>query len=157
VDSGDFHWWMDNQSIGAVNMGPTGTTGALGWNLCLDVKNGPQNGIKDGSQDNGGCTTCRGMVQMNFSEPEPTVRYNGEFYALAQLSRFIVPGSRRVELKGELKDVNAVPIENPDGSMVFAVQNQREEPARIRFRLPNCKYASYVIPAQGAVTFRWAK
>lgn len=153
----DFEWWLDNQSIGAVRMGPTGTLGALGWNLCLDEKNGPQNGIKgDPAIPNGGCTDCRGMVQMDFSGKEPKIIYNGEFHALAQVSRFISPKTHRIGMEGEPEGLIAASFLNPGGEIVFAIHNGAQE-ARAFTVGEGKDVFSYELPARSAATFVWKK
>lgn len=152
--SGDFLWWMENQAVDAVQMG---TSGGMGWNLCLDEKNGPQNGIKDG-KDNGGCDHCRGLVRTDFSGAKPKVTYHPEYHGLAQLSRFVRKGARRVELKAKTdENVYAVAVKNPDGSMVFVALNKNNTPLAFQLRrhAADCLAVSYQIPARGAVTLTW--
>jgi glucosylceramidase len=147
--SGDFHWWLDTQSVGAVNMG---TTGAIAWNLCLDEKHGPVNWGKDYS----GCTNCRGLVAMDFSGKNPKVTYNPEFHALSQVSRFIVPGTKRIELAGKTEGtIQSVAFQRPDGGIVLVAENLKNEPVKFRAQTPDCRQIVYDLPAQGAATFVW--
>jgi glucosylceramidase len=146
----DFAWWLDNQSIGAVNMG---TTGALGWNLCLDEKGGPRNG---------GCQDCRGMITTDFTNKDPVVTYNPEFYALSQVSRFIRPGSRRLEVKSsaipkgktDSDTLEATAFSNPDGDFTFVAQNPTDKEAKFRIVL-GARFLTYELPAKSAVTLTW--
>lgn len=142
---GDFQWWLDNQSLGAVAMG---TTGALGWNLCLDEKGGPQNG---------GCSFCRGSVTTDFSEPaSPKVIYNPEYHALAQVSRFTTSASQRIEVKSHgVSNPQGVAFVNKDGSFVFVAQNPEAAAVKFRVRTPDCSDVTSEIPAKGAVTLTW--
>lgn len=147
--AGDFHWWLDTQSVGAVNMG---TTGAIAWNLCLDDKHGPVNWGKEYS----GCTNCRGLVEMDFSEKDAKVKYNPEFYALAQVSRFLVPGTKRIELAGKTDgEIQSTAFQRPDGSIVMVVENLKKEPIKFRAKTPDCRALVYEVPARGATTFVW--
>lgn len=148
---GDFQWWLENHSVGAVGMG---TSGALGWNLCLNEKNGPQNGDKS-KPWNGGCTTCRGMVKMDFSGASPEIVYNPEFHALAQVSKFVDKKARRIAMRGEFRGLVAVAFENPDGSLVFVAQNMSDKASKFNVRLPDCRIIQYEIPAKAAVTMKW--
>jgi glucosylceramidase len=50
------------------------------------------------------------------------VMYNPEFYVMKHFARYIVPGARRLGLRGHLCS-NAVAFENPDGSRVAVVSN----------------------------------
>lgn len=153
----DFGWWLDNQSLGAARMGPTGTTGALGWNLCLDEKNGPQNGIKDDPMiPNGGCTTCRGMVKMDFSGEVPEITYNGEFHALAQVSRFITPGSYRIEVEGDPEGLIGTGFLNADGTIAFVAHNSTDEAKKFRVAIGK-EYFDYELPGKFAATFVWKR
>ncbi|HEY8280377.1 MAG TPA: glycoside hydrolase family 30 beta sandwich domain-containing protein [Bdellovibrionota bacterium] len=147
----DFHWWLDNQSVGAVSMG---TSGALGWNLCLDETNGPQNGFKN-IGENGGCTSCRGMVKMDFSQSPARLTYNPEFHALAQVSAFIEPGTRRIGLSGEVPAVQAVAFLNADGTRVVVAQNRGQESVKFRVRAEDNQVVVYEIPARAATTLTW--
>lgn len=147
----DFHWWLDTQSIGAINMG---TTGSIAWNLCLDDKNGPVNWGKGYS----GCTNCRGLAEINFAGADPKVIYNPEFHALAQTSRFIVPGTKRIEVAGKTDEIiQSTAFERPDGSLVLVVENLKNEPTKFRALMPDCRSMVYELPAQGASTFLWNK
>lgn len=141
---GDFQWWLDNQSLGAVAMG---TTGALGWNLCLDENGGPQNG---------GCSQCRGTFTNDFSGNAPKVVFNAEFHALAQVSRFTDSKSRRMEVKADgVDNPQAVAFLNEDGERVFVAQNPTDAAIKFRVRAEDCREIVYEIPAQGAVTMTW--
>ncbi|MGZ3693144.1 MAG: glycoside hydrolase family 30 protein, partial [Bdellovibrionota bacterium] len=144
---GDFHWWLDTQSVGAVNMG---STGSIAWNLCLDEKHGPVNWGKNYS----GCTNCRGLAELNFSEKVPTIKYNPEFHALEQVSKFLVPGSQRIEVAGKTEEnFQQTAFLRPDGSIVMVVENLKNEPQKIRAKMPDCRSMVYEVPAQGATTF----
>lgn len=142
----DFHWWMDNQSLDAVNMG---TTGALAWNLCLDQNGGPR--VKKS------CDDCRGMVTLDFSKRQPKAIYNAEYYALAQVSRVIVPGARRIEVRAWRQGDNPKVISflNPDGTIAFIAQNSEQRPVKVRIQMSSCQTFTYEIPAKGAVSFKW--
>ncbi|MGZ3655689.1 MAG: glycoside hydrolase family 30 protein [Bdellovibrionota bacterium] len=158
---GDFQWWMENQSVGAVSMGPTGESGALGWNLCLDEKNGPINGITDKSKlDHGSpvSTGVRGMVKIDFSKGgggNPEVIYNGEFHALAQVSRFIHPGAVRIDAGQDSKAVETAAFQNPDHSIVFVAHNTTGDPIKILVRNSACQSILYELAPGSATSFVW--
>ena len=143
---GDFHWWLQNQSVDAVNIG---TTGALGWNLCLDETGGPRNN---------GCEGCRGLVTTDFSKPKAEVTYNPEFHALAQVSRFIRPGSHRIEVVASQAPESLITTAflNEDGSLVFVAENAAEKNQSLRLQTPGGFSLDYEVPAWGAVTFIWS-
>jgi len=143
----DFHWWMESQSVGAVALG---TTGAMGWNLCLDDKGGPRNG---------GCTDCRGLVTIGPTKSDSgstSVTYNPEFNALEQVSRFIRRGSRRIGISGSaMKKVQAASFKNPDGSYTLVIQNSDPSAIRLQIRDGDCRVLVHEIPARGATSFTW--
>ena len=146
---GDMHWWFENQALGAVNMG---TTGSIGWNLCLDETGGPHRSS---------CTHCRGMVTVKTKDGQPHVSFNGEFHALAQVSRFIRPGSRNLKLTAETAKSspialdNATAFVNADGGVVFVAHNPSEKPVKLRVRRSDKRVVEFDLPAKGAVTLTW--
>lgn len=147
---GDFHWWLENQSIGAINMG---TTGSIGWNLCLDEWGGP---------NRSSCADCRGMLTTKIKNEKAFVKFNGEFHALAQVSRFIQPGSKHLKIsvesgnESELKPENAAAFLNQDGSVAFVVHNPSGKPARFRvIHAEGQRAVDYNLPPMSAVTLTW--
>jgi glucosylceramidase len=144
----DFHTWSATQGIGAARMG---AAGAIAWNLCLNEKHGPNNwapGLK-------GCENCRGLATVDFSKKSPQVRFEPEYYALAQLSRFLDPSFRHVAAEDEWKSstISIAPFVNTNGEMVVGAQNQDTKPATIEVRLPDCRSFTYKLPARSAATF----
>lgn len=141
----DFHYWLENQSLDAINMG---TTGSLGWNLCLDHKGGPQNG---------GCSYCRGMVTTDFSKPEkPAIIFNPEFHALAQISRFVESGSKRIHISGEIPDLSATAFLTKDNRIVFVGRSRTNEVVKFRIKeAGSSKTLSYELPPRHVVTLEW--
>lgn len=140
---GDFNWWMEKQAIGPVNIG---TTGAMGWNLCLDEKGGPRNG---------GCKGCRGLATVTGTKHGAKATYNPELVALSHVSRFIEPGSRRIDLKSTSSKVRSSAFINEDGKVSVVLNNTTGKDMDVNVRGPNCKSLVYKVPAQGAVTLNW--
>lgn len=100
-------WNMKNIFIGAPK---NWSRNALLWNLALDQNHGPKNG---------GCQDCRGVIAISDGG---FVRRNVEYYSIAHLSKFVMPGGRRV--KSSFTDaVEHVAFKNPDGSLVLVVSN----------------------------------
>ena len=99
---------------------------------------------------------------MDFSKPAPRIIYNAEFYALAQVSRFIVPGSRRLEVKstGFTKNrdgndiVESTAFANPGGGFVFVAENPSSRPEKFQLILSG-HFLSYVLAPKSAVTMTW--
>ena len=154
----DFNWWLENHSIGAVNQG---TTGSVAWNFCLDEKDGPKNG---------GCPNCHGLITTDFSKTTPELQFNTEYYALAQVSRFIVPGAQRIAInvsKPKFRGLASPPqppsaadliestaYRNPAGDFVFVAHNPSKTGLRFKIRQAGLGFA-YDLPAMSAVTFTW--
>ncbi|MGZ3694524.1 MAG: glycoside hydrolase family 30 protein [Bdellovibrionota bacterium] len=143
-----FHFWAETQSIGAARMF---AAGGIAWNLCLDQNHGPTN-WKPGLT---GCKTCRGLATIDSSKKTPKITYNPEFYALAQVSRFIDPSFRHVATEDEWKSptLHVAPFVNVDGQFVIAAQNLDTKPATIQVRFPDCRSFTYKMPAGSAATF----
>jgi len=143
-NSGTFQWWMETQSVDAIR---AGTSGALGWNLCLDEKGGPH--------VDAGCKNCRGLATIT-SGQNPQVQMNAEFYALAQTSHSVQPGAYRIESSDPQVDgIQNVAFENPDGSKVVVIRNSSDHPQTVSTQMSGCDMGSTTIPAGGAVTLKW--
>jgi glucosylceramidase len=116
------------------------------WNLALDQNHEPYLG---------GCTTCRGVVTVNHSASPTQVVRTVDFTALAHVSKFLKPGSRRIASnsfdQGSLEDVA---FQNPDGSVVLLVLNSSGAPLPFNIAWRG-EFASYVLPAGAVATFRW--
>jgi glucosylceramidase len=140
--SGDFQWWMQNQSLDVIRGGMVGT---IGWNLLLDTSGGPSNPA--------GCKGCRGMVTLN---KDLSVTFNEEFNALAQVSRFAKRGAVRIgstDLSEE--GVANVAFQNPDGSIALVLRNGKPFPVTVSVRDEACKTTTVTVPASGAVSLVW--
>lgn len=84
------------------------------WNLALDEQGRP----------NIGPFPCGGLVTIDSTTG--AVSHSGQYYALAQFSRFVKRGARVVESTsagGEIADIAHVAFVNPDGQMVVVVTN----------------------------------
>ncbi len=57
------------------------------------------------------------------------------FYALAGISRFVLPGAHRVPLNLSAAGLEAAAFRNPDGTGIICVLNTGTEPVRTRLRL----------------------
>ena len=116
------------------------------WNLALDQNHEPYLG---------GCTTCRGVVTVNHSASPTQVVRTVDFTALAHVSKFLKPGSRRIASnsfdQGSLEDVA---FQNPDGSVVLLVLNSSGAPLPFNIAWRG-EFASYVLPAGAVATLRW--
>ncbi|MGZ3713376.1 MAG: glycoside hydrolase family 30 beta sandwich domain-containing protein, partial [Bdellovibrionota bacterium] len=82
------------------------------------------------------------------------VIYNGEFWGLGQVSRFITTKSRRVEVTGDYDDLPATAFVNPDGTIAFVAHNNTDDLKKFRVVVGN-KSFTYELPAKYAVSFVW--
>lgn len=117
--------------------------GVLLWNLALDENHGPHAG---------GCGDCRGVVTID--SKTGAVTRNPEYYALAQASRFVLPGAWRIASDSHPDGVETVAYANPDGSRVFLAFNASKEEADLAVQATGRHFA-YHLPAGAAATFRW--
>lgn len=142
---GDFEWWLTTYALGPTNLG---STGSMAWNLCLDETGGPKNG---------GCLACEGLVTTDFSDPStPRLIYSPEYFALAQLSRFMQPGSARVDVQSSNQGLlQATAFANPDQSASFVVWNPMNTAMNIRVQRTSCSALDYELPPRTAVTLKW--
>lgn len=133
-------YWLRYQAIGALR---AGSTGSLGWNLCLDEKGGPQNG---------GCTSCRGLVTIDQSQGQKVI-FNPEYEALAFVSRAVDPGA--VVLSSNYTDVSElinVAVRNPDGRIVVLFHNLNDSKSnQVSLKVKPCQNEiQFEIPRGGA-------
>jgi len=82
-----------------------------GWNLALNEKGEP----------NIGPFPCGGVVTIHSQTNEIT--RSGQFWALAQFSRFIRRGALRFDSQGMIPDLDHVGLENPDGQRIIVLSN----------------------------------
>jgi O-glycosyl hydrolase len=116
------------------------------WNMALDQNNGPTNN---------GCLTCRGVVTIATVGGGATVTKNVDYYALGQLSKFVVPGAVRIG-STSLADgsVEDVAFRNPDGSTVLVAHNTTGSARAFQVLWGDSSF-SYTLGGGAAATFRW--
>jgi glucosylceramidase len=81
------------------------------WNLAADPSNGPHT-------NEGGCTGCRGAITIDGDKVTRLVAY----YTMAHVSKFVRPGSVRIE-SITLDSLPNVAFKTPDGKKVLIVAN----------------------------------
>jgi glucosylceramidase len=81
------------------------------WNLAANAQSGPHT-------SDGGCSMCEGAVTL---EGDAVTR-NLAFYVLAQMARFVPPGSVRVG-SNELEGLRDVAFVTTEGKAVLVVAN----------------------------------
>jgi glucosylceramidase len=116
------------------------------WGVILDTDHNPHAG---------GCGTCRGLVTVNFNEQPPTVTYTGDFYALAQASKFVHRGAVRIHSSSlGRQSLESVAFQNTDGSMVLLVFNNRPNTADFAVTWNGNSFRTS-LPAQTLATYTW--
>ncbi|MEN3043025.1 MAG: glycoside hydrolase family 30 beta sandwich domain-containing protein [Fervidobacterium sp.] len=93
----------------------------------------------------------RGFIEINSKTGE--VKYNLDYYTLGHISKFVVPGARRVDCY-TYSNVEAVAFENPDGTRVLIVSNRTKTNKKILVEEGGRKF-EYVLPGYAAATFVW--
>jgi len=117
--------------------------GIILWNLAADPKFGPHT-------DDGGCVICQGAVTIDRDK----VMRNAGYYTLAQVSRFVTPGSRRIESTEPDRDLPNVAWRRPDGRAVLVVANLAR--AKKSFAVSaNGRTFESTLPAGSAATYVW--
>jgi glucosylceramidase len=87
----------------------------VGWNLLLDEK----------GQPNIGPFSCGGLVTLNYKTQQLT--RSGQYWAYAHYSKVIDRGARILASWGDVKSVDHLAAENPDGSRVLVLTNTGHE------------------------------
>ena len=108
----DLKWNVEHLLVGATeNWAKT----VLQWNLASDPKYDPHT-------DRGGCTTCMGAVTIDGSK----FIKNVAFYHMAHASKFVRPGSKRIQ-SSSIDGLPNVAFSTPDGKIVLLVVNTSSE------------------------------
>ncbi|MFI5186015.1 MAG: glycoside hydrolase family 30 beta sandwich domain-containing protein [Chitinophagales bacterium] len=102
----DLKWHLRGVIIGSTR---NWSKNALEWNLANNLYYGPHT--------NGGCTTCKGAVTIGSG-----VTKNVGYYIIAHVSKFVRPGSVRIQtnIPGDLQNVA---FTAPNGNTVLIVEN----------------------------------
>ncbi len=135
---GDFNWHMKNLIIGASrNWCKT----VLEWNLAADPNQKPHTP--------GGCTRCLGAVTIDGDE----VSRNPAYYIIAHASKFVRPGSVRINtnIPGDLPNVA---FKTPDEKVILIVLNDSDSEKRFNVKTGNEIFsASLVSGSAGTFIF----
>jgi glucosylceramidase len=92
------------------------------WNLAADPQNGPHT-------NDGGCTGCRGAITIDGNNVTRLVAY----YTLAHASKFVRPGSVRID-SNTLDTLPNVAFKTPDGKLVLIVSNTTDSTQKFDVR-----------------------
>jgi glucosylceramidase len=127
-----------------------GASAWIYWNMIVDEKGGPW------------------LVSVAHGDPDPNaqhpvvvinrqthgVSYTGLYYYLAHFSKFVRPGDRRVETRGQAEKVRCMAFKAPSGGMVVQLVNSGKEPARLRLSWHD-RALPVSLPAVSITTLRW--
>jgi glucosylceramidase len=142
-EQGGFAGAMDNIINGPRNWAQS----IVRWNIALDGSGGPTNN---------GCQGCRPVVTVS-QNTDGTWSYKptADYWGLAQASKFVQPGARRVASnsfgKGDLEDVA---FTNPDGSTALITYNSSTTDRTFTVRWGN-RHFTHTLAAGAAATFSW--
>ncbi|MFM9451491.1 discoidin domain-containing protein [Streptomyces europaeiscabiei] len=142
-ESGAFAGVMDNVINGPRNWAQS----IVRWNIALDADGGPRNN---------GCEGCRPVVTVaQNAEGKWTYTPTADYWGLAQASKFVQPGARRVASstlgKGSIEDVA---FTNPDGSTALVTYNSATTDRTFTVRWGK-RHFTYTLAAGAAATFTW--
>ena len=135
---GDFRWHIKNVIIGSMR---NWSKVALEWNLANDPSYGPHTP--------GGCTECKGALTISGS----SVSRNVGYYIIAQASRFVPQGSKRIA-SSESGSLSTVAFLRPDGKKVLIVLNDGATDVAFNIK-HNGKWALTTLPAASVGTYIW--
>jgi glucosylceramidase len=112
------------------------------WNLAADPNNGPHT-------PNGGCPVCTGAITIDGD----TVTRNVAYYTIAQFSKFVPPGSVRID-SNTLDTLPNVAFRTPDGKKVLVVSNITDTPQTFDVRTGPKSFTS-TFPPGNVGTYVW--
>jgi glucosylceramidase len=135
---GDLKWHMKNVIIGSMR---NWSKVALEWNLASDPAYQPHTP--------GGCSECKGAVTISGSVPSKNVSY----YIVAHASKFVTPGSVRIESSTGTSVTNAVFL-RPDGKKVMLAVNENGAAVSVNLKYKG-KWAVVTIPGNAVATYIW--
>ena len=135
---GNLGWHVKNMFIGAPR---NWSRNVLEWNLAADPQQNPHTP--------GGCTECLGAITLAGN----TVTRNVAYYTVAHSSKFVLPGSVRVNSTsaGVLPNVA---YRTPNGGHVLLVLNDQTTPQTFSLRYLG-KTAQATLPAGAVATYVW--
>ncbi|MGH9616326.1 MAG: glycoside hydrolase family 30 protein [Acidobacteriaceae bacterium] len=112
------------------------------WNLAADPEDGPHT-------NNGGCTSCHGAITLDGDSATLNVAY----YVIAQISKFVRPGSVRI-WSNDLEQLANVAFVTPDGKMVLVVSNTGNFPKTFNVSY-HSKTMTSTLPEGDVATYVW--
>jgi len=136
---GDMAWHTKELIIGATrNWAKT----VLEWNLAADPNQEPHT-------DRGGCDRCLGAVTIDGDE----IVKNPAYYIIGQASKFVVPGSVRIE-SNVLENLPNVAFKTPEGNIVIIAINENQVDLTFKLNIDG-EMVSAHLPTESVGTFIW--
>lgn len=112
------------------------------WNLAANARFEPHT-------DNGGCSMCQGAVTIEGDSVERNLAY----YTIGHASRFVPPGSVRIQ-SNESTSVSNVAFRTPEGKIVVIVANNSKESQTFHIRYRQQQFG-YSLNRGDVATFSW--
>lgn len=133
----DFKWHVKNLIIGATR---NWSKNVIEWNLASDPGYNPHT--------DGGCSSCMGGVTISTS-----ITRNVSYYVIAHASKFVKPGSVRIE-SNLINPLSNVAFKTPEGKKVLIVLNESATSQTFNIQFNNAVATTTLAP--GAVgTYIW--
>lgn len=135
---GDLNWHIKNVIIGSMRHW---SRTALEWNLANDIQYGPHT--------DGGCTECLGSLTIDGEHIQKNVAY----YIIAHASKYVVPGSIRIDsnMPDELANVAFI---TPGGKTVLIVLNESIEAKKFNIEAGG-KIIQTSLIGKAVATYEW--
>jgi glucosylceramidase len=121
--------------------------GVIFWNVALDQNAGPKLVNVDTTNTNRGLITIRSDIMDSIS-------YETGYFSMGHSSRFVDPGSQRIDTNTFDDDVENVAYQNLDKTIVVVISNRTPTQRIIKIKW-NFKSFQYNLPGLSAVTFKW--
>ncbi len=135
--NGDLKWHLKNVIIGSMR---NWSKVALEWNLASDGSYNPHTP--------GGCTECKGALTL-----DGAINRNVAYYIIAHASKFVLPGSVRIESNNAATIFNAA-FKTPDGKKVLIAINDGTTAATFNIKYKG-QIAVATLAAGAAATYTW--
>jgi len=117
------------------------------WGVALDTEHNPHAG---------GCGTCRGLLTVDLHASPATVSYTGDFYVLGHASKFVPPGSTRIDSNTfGRKSLETVAFESGSGDIALLVFNNQPDTAAFTVRWHGRDLRTSLSPGALA-TYTWS-
>lgn len=136
--SSDLDWHVKNLIVGATR---NWSRNVLQWNLAADQNQDPHTV--------GGCDSCLGGITIQGN----SVTRNPAYYIVAHASKFVRPGSVRIQ-SNELSELPNVAFKTPNGEIVLIILNDSDTNQEVNISINNELYSATLLTgALGTLVF----